>query len=122
MGSSKSRRRFSAEEKLAILKRHLVNKESVADVCEEIGLHPNQFYRWQSELFSDGAAVFDRSKTGKKVDRERQRLEDRNSQMEKLLQSKDGVIAEITEDYVRLKKKHSATCMESGSSPMFGIG
>jgi transposase-like protein len=40
------RRRFDDEEKVSILKRHLLKKEEVSDICEEIGIAPNQFYRW----------------------------------------------------------------------------
>ncbi|MBD3266148.1 hypothetical protein GF373_05715 [bacterium] len=35
----KSKRKFEAEEKVAILKRHLCGKEAVSDICEEIGVN-----------------------------------------------------------------------------------
>ncbi len=37
------RRKFSIEDKLQILKRHIVGKENVSDICEDINIHVNQF-------------------------------------------------------------------------------
>jgi transposase-like protein len=44
--SKKQRRKFSGEEKVTILKRHLLNKDAVSDICDELSISPNQFYRW----------------------------------------------------------------------------
>lgn len=106
MGSTKQkRRRFSSEEKVLILKRHFIGKEKVSDICENIGLHPNQFYKWQSELFSGGSAAFERPRTSSGRNADAKRYETEKARLEKALEHKDNVIAEITEDYVRLKKK-----------------
>ena len=34
-------------EKVAILKRHLLEKVAIPDLCEELGLNPTVFYQWQ---------------------------------------------------------------------------
>jgi len=96
------RRQFSAEEKVKILKRHLVGKEGISDICEEVGLNPNQFYRWQLEFFENGVAAFERR--GKRENVKVRKLEDKIVSLESRLHHKDNVIAEITEDYVKLKK------------------
>jgi transposase len=54
----KERKHFTPEEKVAILRRHLVDKIPVSELCEELGLRPTVFYRWQKELFENGAAAF----------------------------------------------------------------
>ncbi len=60
----KSRIKFSSEEKVAILRRHFVEKVPVSDICDQYSFHPTQFYRWQKAFFEHGAAAFDRqSKT-----------------------------------------------------------
>lgn len=120
MGSAKTKNNYSPDQKMAILKRHLIKHENVSDICDEIGLHPNQFYKWQAELFSNGSAVFDRKKSVSKSSRELKRLEEKNTHMEKLVDKKDKIIAEITEEYVRLKKKDSDPFAENGWNPMFG--
>lgn len=54
----KEREHFTGEEKVAIPRRHLSDKVPVSDLCEELGLQPTVFYRWQKELFENGAAAF----------------------------------------------------------------
>ena len=54
----KERKHFTPEEKVAILRRHLLDKAPASERCEELGLRPTVFYRWQKELFENGAAAF----------------------------------------------------------------
>ncbi len=109
----KGRRKFTSEEKMAILRRHLMEKMPVSDVCDEVGIHPTLFYRWQKELFEHGAATFDRlGKNGRQrstQERQKSRLEDKLTALEKKLANKDEVIAEIMESHVRLKKSLGET-------------
>jgi integrase len=42
----KERKHFTPEEKVATLRRHLVDKVPVSELCEELGLRPTVFYRW----------------------------------------------------------------------------
>jgi len=46
----KERKHYTAEEKVAILRRHLLDKMLVSDLCEELGLPPTVFYRWQKRV------------------------------------------------------------------------
>jgi transposase-like protein len=62
MSNTKARRHFTGQEKVAILRRHLVEKVPVSDLCEEHGIHPTLFYRWQKDWFEQGAVVFDAPK------------------------------------------------------------
>lgn len=36
----KQRKHYSPEEKVAILRRHLLDKEPISKLCEELGLQP----------------------------------------------------------------------------------
>ena len=54
----KERKHYTAEEKVAILRRHLLEKVPVSDLCAELGLRPTVFCRWQKEFFENGAAAF----------------------------------------------------------------
>lgn len=96
---AKKRRTFSGEEKVSILRRHLVDKVPVSDLCDEYGLNPVVFYRWQKEFFENGAAAFERHSDG----RER-RLQEKVTALTAKLAHKDEVIAEIMEAHVALKK------------------
>ena len=51
-------KRYSPDEKVAILRRHLLEQVPVSELCREHDLHPNVFYRWQKEFFEGGAAAF----------------------------------------------------------------
>ena len=53
----KPRKHYTAEEKVAILRRHLLELEPVSKLCDELGLQPTVFYRWQKEFFDNGAAA-----------------------------------------------------------------
>ena len=93
------RRKFSGEDKVRILKRHLVDKVPVSDLCDEQGLHPTLFYKWQKEFFENGASVFER-----KDDVKSRQLEKKNAALKTKLTHRDEVIAEIMESHVALKK------------------
>ena len=49
----------TAEEKVAILRRHLVDKVAVSELYEELNLRPTVFYRWQKEFFENGGSAPD---------------------------------------------------------------
>ena len=48
------RKHYTAAEKVAILRRHLLEQEPVSKLCDEFGLQPTVFYRWQKEFFETG--------------------------------------------------------------------
>ena len=96
---AKKRKRYSGEEKVRILKRHLVDNISVSDLCDEYYLNPVVFYRWQKEFFENGAAAFER-----KTDSKSRRLEEKVDKLQAKISHKDEVIAEIMEAHVKLKK------------------
>src|SRR5438445_3029400 len=62
---NKPRHHFSGPEKVAILKRHLLEKTPVSDLCDELGIVPNLFYRWQKEFFENGHAAFENDRKSK---------------------------------------------------------
>lgn len=93
------RRRFTAEEKASILRRHLVEGVAVSDLCDEYGLHPTVFYRWQQTLFEHASAAFER-----RSDAREQRLEREVERLTARLAKKDEVIGEIMAEHVALKK------------------
>jgi transposase-like protein len=69
----KQRHNYTPEEKVAILKRHLVERVPVSDLCDKYQLQPTVFYHWQQQFFEKGAAAFTQGKDPKRKD---QRLRD----------------------------------------------
>ena len=94
-----TRKRLTAEEKVAILRKHFLEKVPVSTLCDEHRLNPTVFYRWQKEFFENGAAAFDRRPEG----RER-KLEEKVEFLEGKLAKKDEVMAELLMEHVALKK------------------
>ncbi len=56
----KQRKHYTPGEKVLILRRHLLEKEPISNLCDELGLRPTVFYRWQKEFFENGAPAFER--------------------------------------------------------------
>jgi transposase-like protein len=48
--SKRSRRKYTTEQKVAILRRHLVDRVPVSELCNELGLQPSVFYQWQRQV------------------------------------------------------------------------
>lgn len=99
----KTRKHYTAEEKVAILRMHLLEKTPVSDLCDQHGLHPTMFYRWQKEFFENGMLAFKGTSETKRelVSRDR-----RIADMERQLATKNEVIAELMQEHVALKKRH----------------
>ena len=103
----RERRNFTPQQKVAIVKRHLVDGVPVSDLCDEHQLLPTQFYQWQKQLFEGGAAAFERQT--KPAGPSPLRLAERRvQQLEAKLIVKNEVIAELMEENVSLKKADGA--------------
>jgi transposase len=97
----RERNHYTAEEKVAILRRHLLDKVPVSDLCEEKGLQPTVFYRWQKELFENAASAFQtKERPTRQVEEKQKRIEF----LEKKVQTKDEVLVELMAEHVALKK------------------
>ena len=95
----KHRKHYTPEEKVSILRRHLVEKAPVSDLCQEQKLQPTGFYRWLKEFFENGAAAF-----RKESDRESRQDKERIAALEAKLDKKNEVLSELMEEHVALKK------------------
>ena len=100
--SRRRRRHFSPEEKATILRRHLADKVPISDLAEEHKIQPTVLYQWQRQLLDHAARAFEPQG---RTDRHEQQLQARISALEAKVQRKDSVIAEISEEYVSLKKE-----------------
>ena len=72
----------------------------ISDLCDELGLQPTVFYRWQKEFFENGAAAFQN-----RVRKNHQPEQERIAYLEKKIQTKDEVLAELMAEHVALKKR-----------------
>src|SRR3954469_16678126 len=86
----KQRKHYTPEEKVAILRRHLLEQVPISELCAKHGLQPTVFYRWQKELFENGAAAFQA-----KARPNRAAEQERIDYLEKKIQTKDEVLGGV---------------------------
>lgn len=92
-----TRNRYSAEQKVAIIREQLEKNISVPDICEKYRVHPNQYYKWKKELFENASEIFATRKSGKK--------DNKVEKLERLLRDRNEVIAELMQENLKLKKE-----------------
>ena len=90
----KERKNNTAEEKVAILRRHLLDRVPISKLCDELAFQPTVFYRWQKEFIENGQAAFHQGASNHQAEQER------IAYLEKEVQTKDEVLAELMAEYV----------------------
>lgn len=103
--SKRKYKQYQPAEKVAILREHLIDKVSVADVCDKYGISPSIYYRWQKQFFEGGEKAFRTASSRKKE----AHLEQEISRLEEKLARKDEVLGEVMEEYVQLKKRNGGS-------------
>ena len=101
----RQRRQFSPEDKAAILRRHLVDHVPVSDLCDEYKIQPTLFYLWQRQAFEHLSAALQDGRTTRGQQQTAAAERARVEALEAKLAKKDAVIAEVSEEYLALKKK-----------------
>ena len=99
--SQPERRHFSGEEKVKILRMHLLEGKAVSELCEQHKINPSLFYQWQRTFFENGARTFEGSCNGA---RSESKFEKQIEALESRLQRKHEVLSELMEEHIRLKK------------------
>ena len=97
------RKRYTAEEKIKILREMQEDGKTISQVAGEYKIHPNNILNWRKQHLEMGIESFQTKRkdiTSKAKDRKITALEDK-------LKQKDEVIAELAEELLALKKKNS---------------
>ena len=97
------RKRYTAEEKMKILRELQENGKSISQVAEDYNIHPNCIFKWRKQHLEMGVQGFQTKRndiSNKAKDRKIASLEDK-------IKHKDEVIAELAEELLALKKKRS---------------
>lgn len=96
----KQRRPFNIEQKAQAVVRHLQDNVPVSTLCDELDIHPNQFYDWQKQAMANLSAAFK-----KESNAEIKNLYAEIARFKERLAKKDEAIAELLEEYITVKKK-----------------
>ena len=104
----KTRRRFSAEEKVRIVLEGLRGEESIATLCRREGLNPNLYYRWSKEFLEAGKKRLVGDTTREATSSEVTDLRKENGRLKQ-------VVAEMVLENRLLKKNVTAFDSEAGT-------
>jgi transposase len=99
--SKRTRRRHTPEQKAALLRQHVVDKKPVSEICNAAEIQPSVFYKWERDLLEAAPSLF----AGRRAPSREQELLDKIATLEAKLARKDAIIAEVSEEYVKLKKE-----------------
>src|SRR5512142_2616467 len=95
--SSKSRRRWTAEEKLSILEEARQSGQSISEVCRRHQLAPGQFYAWERQARQGALVALRNSKPGR-------RAPDPTEPVQAHIQRLQAVVAELSTENLDLKR------------------
>ena len=98
------RKNFTPEQKVAIIRRHLIEKVPVSDLADKHKITPTQIYNWQKQLFENGAGAFTRRTNKANAKRQKNSQEKKISHLEEKLKDRNVVVAELLQEHVHLKK------------------
>ena len=103
----KTRRKYSAEEKIRIVLDGLRGEDSIAEICRREGMSPNLYYKWSKEFLEAGKRRLMGDTKREASSPEVGGLRRENSQLKEL-------VADLSLKNVVLKKSLAGTDDESG--------
>lgn len=101
----RSRRVFTPEQKATILRRHLGDKVPVSNLCDEYQIAPGLFYLWQKQALEHLTAALQDGRTLRADSQTASTDRARITALEATIARKDRIIAEVSEEYLDMKKK-----------------
>ena len=95
---AKQRKHYTTEEKVSILRQHLLEHVPVSRLCDERSLQPTVFCHWQKEFFENSAAAFGRPTRSDKAP-EHQQI----AALERKLQRRNEILARLMDELLTLR-------------------
>ena len=97
----RTRRRFTAEQKVRILREHLENRVTISELAEKYRIRPSVIRRWKKELFEGALDIFSGKHKNKRA------RDSKEVQLQQKITAMQEVITEITTENLQLRKKYS---------------
>jgi len=97
------RKRYTAEEKMKILREILEDGKPISQVAESYELSPNNIFKWRKQLFEEGIRTFQTARP----DISDKAGERKITVLEAKIKHKDEIIAELAGELLELKKNYS---------------
>jgi transposase-like protein len=93
-------REFTTEQKVQILRRHLLDRIPAKEICEEYEVPAAEFARWRQQFFENAEATFDQGQN-----REPNATERRAQAMEQKIQVIEKLLTDLRDHLAMLKKE-----------------
>jgi transposase-like protein len=97
------RQRYTAEEKMKIIREVIEDGKSISHTAEKYRVHPNNIMKWRKQLIESGTQTFQI----KRADISSKAEERKINFLEEKIRHKDEVIAELAAELLELKKNYS---------------
>jgi len=81
----KTRRKFTAEEKIRIVLQGLRGEESITDLCRKEGIHPTMYYKWSKSFLESGKRQLNGDTIREASSNEVKELRDENDELKMLV-------------------------------------
>jgi transposase len=81
----KTRRKFTAEEKIRIVLQGLRGEESITDLCRKEGIHPTNYYKWSKSFLESGKRQLNGDTIREASSSEVKELRDENDELKMLV-------------------------------------
>jgi transposase len=81
----KTRRKFTAEEKIRIVLEGLRGEESISDLCRKEGIHPTMYYKWSKSFLESGKRQLNGDTIREASSNEVKELRDENDELKMLV-------------------------------------
>lgn len=97
----KERKRYSAEQKVMILREFLENNTSISQIAEKYEVRPNDIYNWKKKLFESATDIFTpKVSAPKQTSAEQKKIENLQSK----LKDRDEAISYLIRENIEIKK------------------
>ncbi len=93
-------REFTTEQKVQILRKHLLDRVPAKELCDEYEVPPTEFARWKQQFFENAEATFEQSQ-----EREPNSTERRAQAMEQKIQVIEKMLSDLRDHLTLLKKE-----------------
>jgi transposase len=81
----RTRRKFTAEEKIRIVLQGLRGEESITDLCRKEGIHPTMYYKWSKSFLESGKRQLSGDTIREASSNEVKELRDENDELKMLV-------------------------------------
>jgi len=97
----RKRRSFSAADKAAAVRQHLIDKVPVSQIADQMQVQPTMIHNWIKSVMSQVERAFENPRT---VKNEKSKQTDKLAALREKLVVKNEVISKLMEENIRSKK------------------